>query len=78
MRVLVIRFINHLMPYFVTADVVIHLLKVECLPVLLYGLYGLNACLLSATDNKSFAFVICRTLTNVVDTFSRMAFNLPW
>jgi len=64
-----------------TADVVIHLLKVKCLPILLYGL---NACPLSATDNKSLDFVIFKSLAKMFDTFSqvitnecRAAFNLP-
>jgi len=57
------------MPYSVrTADVVIHLLKVKCLPELVYGL---NACPLNATDNKSLNFFIFKTLAKVVDAFSQ-------
>ena len=64
-----------------TADVIMHLLKVKCLPVLLYGL---NACPLSITEYKSLDFVIFRTLAKIFETFSqdiinecRTAFNLP-
>ena len=64
-----------------TADVVMHLLKVKCLPVLFYGL---NACPLNETDYKSLDFVIFRTLAKIFETFSqdiinecRMIFNLP-
>jgi len=62
-----------------TADVVIHLSKVKCLPVLLNDL---NVYPLSARDSKSLDFVIFRTLAKSVDTFSqniivecRMAFG---
>ena len=58
-----------------------HLLKVKCLPVLLYGL---NACPINITDYKSLDFVIFRTLAKIFKTFSqdiinecRTAFNLP-
>jgi exonuclease III len=64
-----------------TADVVMHLLKVKCLPVLLYGL---NACPLNVTDYKSLDFVFFRTLAKIFETFSqdiinecRTAFSLP-
>ena len=63
-----------------TADVIMHLLKVKCLPVLLYGL---NACPLNITDYKSLDFVIFRTLAKIFETFSQdiitechTAFNL--
>ena len=66
---------------FASADVVIHLLKVKCLPVLLYGL---NACPVNATDIRSLDFVIFRTLAKIFETFSqdiinecRTAFSLP-
>lgn len=57
---------------FATADVVMHLLKVKCLPVLLYGL---NACPLNNTDYKSLDFVIFRTLAKIFETFSRDIIN---
>jgi exonuclease III len=66
---------------FATADVVMHLLKTKCLPILLYGL---NACPVNATDKKSLEFVIFRTLAKIFGTFSsdiinecRIAFNFP-
>jgi len=46
-----------------TADVVILLFKVKCLPVLFYGL---NACPLSVTDNKSLNFVIFECLQKLL------------
>ena len=56
------------------------MLKVKCLPVLVYGL---NACPLNITDYKSLDFVIFRTLAKIFETFShdiinecRTAFNL--
>ena len=82
------RSIDHLMPFLVrytgrsaTADVVMHLLKAKCLPVLFYGF---NACPLNATDYKSLDFVIFRTIAKIFETFSqgiinecRLIFNLP-
>lgn len=67
---------------FATADVVMHLLQVKCLPVLLYGL---NACPVNSTDNKSLEFVIFRALAKIFGTFSKdiineccIAFNFPF
>ena len=81
------RFTNRFNPIFgktdcyASADAVIHLLKVKCLPVLLYGL---NACPLNFSENKSLDVTIFRTLANIFKTFShdviedsRMAFNIP-
>jgi hypothetical protein len=66
---------------FATADTVIHLIKVKCLPVLMYGL---NACPVNITDKKSLDFAIFRTLAKIFETFSqdiikecRIAFNIP-
>ena len=66
---------------FASADAVIHLLKVKCLPVLLYGL---NACPLNLSDKKSLDFTIFRALAKIFETFSqdiikdcRVAFNIP-
>ena len=66
---------------FATADVVMHLFQVKCLPVLLYGL---NACPVNSTDNKSLEFVIFRALAKIFGTFSKdiineccIAFNFP-
>ena len=64
-----------------SADVVIHLLKIKCLPIILYGL---NACPVNATDKKSLDFVIFKTLAKIFETFSkevidecRIYFNIP-
>jgi len=46
-----------------TADIVINMSKVKYLPVILYGL---NACPLSAIENKILDFVIYRTLAKIV------------
>jgi len=59
---------------FVTADVVIHKLKVECLPVL-FIIWLKKACPLSATCNKYLDFIIFRTLAKMFDTFSQVIFN---
>jgi hypothetical protein len=53
---------------FASAEVVIHLLKSKCFPVILYGL---NACPVNVTDNNSFEFVIFRTLAKVFKTYSK-------
>ena len=55
-----------------TADVVMHLLKVKCLPILLYGL---NACPLNVADYKSLDFVIVKTLAKIFETFSQVIIN---
>jgi len=66
---------------FASADAIIHLLKMKCLPLLLYGL---NACPENPSDTKSLDFAIFRTLAKIFETFSidivnqfRMAFNIP-
>jgi hypothetical protein len=64
-----------------SAEVVIHLLKVKCLPIILYGL---NACPVNATDTKSLDFAIFKILAKIFQTFSkdiidecRIVFNIP-
>jgi hypothetical protein len=66
---------------YASEDTVVHLLKIKCLPVLLYGL---NACPVSASDHKSLDFTIFRTLAKIFGTFSqeiikecRLSFNIP-
>ena len=66
---------------FASADVVIHLLKVKCLPVILYGL---DACPVNALDKKSLDFAVFKTLAKIFGTFSqdiindcRIAFDIP-
>ena len=66
---------------FASADAIIHLLKMKCLPLLLYGL---NACPMNSSDTKSLDFAIFRTLAKIFETFAkdvinecRMAFNIP-
>ena len=51
-----------------TADDVMHLLKVKCLPVLLSGL---KACPLNATDYKFLDFIF-RTLARIFETFLKI------
>ena len=64
-----------------SADVVLHLLKTKCLPVVLYGL---NACPVNVTENKSFDFALFRILAKIFGSFSkdfvaecRVYFDLP-
>jgi exonuclease III len=66
---------------FASADVIIHLLKVKCLPVITYGL---EACPINASEKKSLDFAIFKTLAKIFGTFSqdvindcRIAFNIP-
>jgi exonuclease III len=65
-----------------SAEVVIHLLKVKCLPIILYGL---NACPVNTIDKKSLDFAIFKTLAKIFETFSkdiinecRVAFSIPF
>ena len=73
---MVIHAVNH-----ASADVVIHLLKVKCLPIILYGL---NACPVNVTDTKSLDFAIFKILAKFFETFCkdiidelRIVFNIP-
>jgi Reverse transcriptase (RNA-dependent DNA polymerase) len=66
---------------FASAEVVIHLLKVKCLPAIMYGL---DACPVNASDTKSLDFAIVKTLAKIFGTFSqdiindcRTAFDIP-
>ena len=47
---------------FASADIVMHLLKSKCLPILMYGLI---ACPVNKTDIKSFDFAMFRILASV-------------
>jgi len=51
-----------------STEVVIHLLKSKCLPALLYGL---NACPVNVTENKSFDFALFRILAKIFNSFSK-------
>ena len=52
-----------------STEVIIHLLKTKCLPVLLYGL---NACPVNATELKSLEFALFRILAKIFGTFSKV------
>lgn len=67
---------------FASADVIIHLLKLKCLPVIMYGL---DACPMNGSDKKSLDFAIFKTLAKIFGTFSqdiindcRTAFDIPF
>ena len=53
---------------YASAEVIVHMLQVNCLPV---HLYGLDVCTVNSTESKSFEFALFRIYAKIFATSSK-------